>query len=382
MKLISVNPILLISYQPVTTATRFSGGINNLIQPAFLYTATCIFATLTAIVVSETFRTLNIKMKKGLFKKSVDQTLQQWITEMIVSDRRELLKIPENFENLFKNAQARQITIDKLVQNKSSFLGSVSENIISLYYQLGLNVDSRLKLDDHRTHVQCQGIRELCVMEQKDQLQKVYRLTNSAVADVRIEAQSAILQWYGFKGLRFLDLVSSPITEFQQLKLLELLRQLPFSSMPRLSNWLQSKNDTVVCFALKLAEHYKQAQVTWEVEQCLQHKNEAVRVQAVKTLTAIANSSSTARLLTVAYQTERFTNRLNILKELQKIAGNEQRDFLIVQLHQAHDYLKLEAAKVLAKCTEDGMEILEAKSYDQPDPYHDIYLHVKAELAQ
>jgi hypothetical protein len=53
-----------------------------------------------------------------------------------------------------------------------------------------------------------------------------------------------------------------------------------------------------------------------------------------------------------------------------------------VQLHEGHEYLKLAAAKVLAKCTTEGMEILEAKSYDEPIPYNDIYLHVKSELSR
>jgi hypothetical protein len=198
---------------------------------------------------------------------------------------------------------------------------------------------------------------------------------------VRIEAQTALLQWYGFKGLRFLDLVTYPITEFQQLKLLELLRQLPFAGLPKLNRWLKSGNDTVVNFALKLAEHYKQVHVLPESADCLTHKNDAVRLQAVKTL-AVIGDASTARLLTVAYTKEAFTNRLNILKELPKIASDEQRNFLIVQLHEGHEYLKLASAKVLAKCTTEGMEILEATAFIEPAPYQDIYLHIKSEASR
>ncbi len=257
----------------------------------------------------------------------------------------------------------------------------VSNNIIQLYYQLGLNVDSTLKLQNKQTHIQCQGIHELCMMEQKDQYGKIYHLTNSKNNDVRLEAQTAIIQLYGFSGLRFLDVVSYPLTEFQQLKLLEMLRQLPFTGLPNLNKWLKSENHTVINFALKLAQHYKQVQVHDEAAECLFHKNEAVRVQAVKTLVQIANHT-TANLLTDTYNRERFTNRLNILRELPKIATDEQRDFLIVQLHEGHEFLKLAAAKVLAKCTSEGMEILEAKGQEDPTPYRQIYLHVKSERAR
>jgi hypothetical protein len=361
--------------------TGFNNAFEQYVKPVYLYSISLLFVLLTITLVIATFHLLYVKKKKNRFKTSIQQTLEEWITEIIIDDTATGGAISENFQTLLKNSEARQYVIDELVRNKSSFLGSVSTNIIQLYYQLGLNVDSRIKLDDKRAHIQCQGIHELGVMEQKDQLQKVYRFTNSENKDVRIEAQTAILQWYGFKGLRFLDVVTFPITEFQQLKLLELLRPLQFTGFTRLGKWLSSPNDTVVSFALKLSEHYKQVQVQNEAVQCLQHKNEAVRVQAVKTLAKIG-TPDTANLLTAAYKNEKFTNRLNILKELPKVAGDDQRDFLIVQLHDGHEYLKLAAAKVLATCTTDGMEILEAKSYDTPVPYKDIYLHVKSETAR
>lgn len=333
------------------------------------------------MIIGSTYYHLNKKKKSFLFIQSIRSQVEHWITEVISEKTSANLTLPEEFLHLFDKNQARQMMIDELVRNKGSFLGSVSENIIQLYYKLGLNVNSKIKLNNKNSHIICQGINELCVMEQKSEFRKIYRLINSPDYDVRMEAQIAIIQWFGFSGLRFLDVITFPITEFQQLKLLEILRQSHFTGLNKLNKWLLSKNDTVVNFALKLAQHYKQVQVHNEAALCLQHTNEAVRVQAVKTLVQIANPS-TAILLTTAYKKEKFTNRLNILKELQKIAGEGERDFLIVQLHEAHEFLKVASAKVLATCTADGMEILEAKSYDEPQPYLDIYLHIKAEQSK
>lgn len=356
----------------------FESTFATYVKPAYLYLAAYGFITLTLFIVIGIYRLAYLKKKKADFDESVKQKVEQWITEVLLNDSATELVIPDQFITLFKNPRARQTLIAELVREKGSFLGSVSQNLIKLYFHLGLNVDSRIKLDSKEPHIQCQGIHELCVMEQKDQVRKVYRFTNSPDNDVRIEAQTALIQWFGFSGLRFLDVVSVPITEFQQLKLLELLRPLPFTGLPRLAKWLTSENDTVVCFALKLAEHYKQVHVHKESAECLNHKNEAVRVQAVKTLVQIANPS-TAGLLTKAYETERFTNRLNILKELPKVATGDQKQFLMVQLDQENEFLKLESAKVLAKCTTDGLDILEARSSLEPTPFKAIYLHVKSE---
>jgi hypothetical protein len=303
--------------------------------------------------------------------------MEQWITEVMINEPEEII-VPDTFTTLFQSIPVRQMLIEELVRNKGSFLGSASDNIIKIYNQLGLNLESRKKLESKEVHIQCQGIHELCVMEQKDQTTKVYRMTNSRNYDVRVEAQTALIQWYGFKGLRFLDVAAFPITEFQQLKLLELLRPLPFRKLIKLNNWIVSANDTVASFALKLAEHYKQEQVHDDAVTCLYHINESVRVQAVKTLARIGDAS-TAALLTQAYLKEKFTNRLNILRELPKIAGYAEINFLIEQLYEGHEHLKLAAAKVLVSCVPEGLQILEEKANNKSFPYKDIYLHVKAE---
>lgn len=64
------------------------------------------------------------------------------------------------------------------------------------------------------------------MMDQKNLLTKIYRETNSKNEFVRSEAQIAIIYMTGFNGLRFLDVISYPLTLWQQIKLLEQLRLL------------------------------------------------------------------------------------------------------------------------------------------------------------
>ena len=369
--------LLLISKKTILLNASFDRTFETVVCSGNLYRLALLFLLFTALLIIATYYVLYKKKKNYQLNNKVRQQLGTLITELFVYENLADIEIPDTLFAWLKHKDARQMVIDELTQNKSSFVGSMSENLKKLYRVLGLNIDSRIKLDDKRGYIQCQGIHELCVMEQKDQYRKVFELTNSSNYDVRIEAQTAILKWYGFKGLRFLSVATYPISEFQQLKMLELLRPLSFTSLENLDKWLISPNDTVVNFALKLAEHYNQQQVKEEVAACLTHPNETVRIQAVKTL-AVIGDEGTAGLLTMAYKNERFTNRLNILRELPKVAGDEQRDFLIEQLEAGHEYLKLAAAKVLAQCTSDGIEILEAKIADEPIPYHDIYLHVKS----
>ncbi|MDB5190970.1 MAG: repeat protein [Segetibacter sp.] len=347
-----------------------------------IYKIAFALACVTLFIVACTYAYLYKNKKRFFFRKGVTESLETWITQVILGDTLEKLdefKIPDEFERLLFNPTARQVMIEELVRHKKSFSGNLSKNIIRLYYQIGLNVDSINKLDDKRPHIRCQGIHELYMMEQTSELHKLYKYTNSINKDVRAEAQTAVVQWFGFKGLRFLNVISVPLTEFQQIQLLELLRNIPFTGLPDLNKWLGSPNDTVVIFALKLAEHYKQSQVHNNVASCLRHKNEAVRLQAVKTLVKIGGPSITVLLIEI-YPSETLSNRLNILDKLKHVATEKEIDFLIEQLHQPNELLQIAAATALGHSSQQGWELLQLKSFEEPKIYKTIYLHVKALL--
>jgi len=84
--------------------------------------------------------------------------------------------------------------------------------------------------------------------------------------------------------------------------------------------------------------------------------------------------------LTKHYFKEHFTNRQNILDCLLNIASDNEKDFLLHQLDDSNDSLKLSAARVIAKCCSNGFDILKDKANQQPDPYEQIYFHLKTEL--
>jgi HEAT repeat protein len=147
--------------------------------------------------------------------------------------------------------------------------------------------------------------------------------------------------------------------------------------MPKLPKWLSSTNDTVVMFALKLAEVYQQFQVKSKVEECLFHTKEAVRVHAVNTLARIGDETSADRLI-AAYKDEHFTNRLNILNKIHTVATARHIPFLLVEMNNDNDFLKLAAARAIGELGE--LELIAQKAILQPSPYEQIYQHVKAEI--
>jgi HEAT repeat protein len=353
---------------------------SRYIRPRYLWVAIEITSVCIAIVVGTIYSMLYFKKKTYLYKARIRHHLEIWISSMIFGESAEISAVPRKFYRIVKNPIGRQFVTDELVACKKNFTGITAKNIIALYDQLGLKKYSFKKLNSPKWYVKARGIQELYLMDQSDTLTRIYKNTNNRHELVRMEAQIGVLHMTGFDGLRFLDVVSYPITEWQQIKLLEQLRHAKMTEKvgAAIPKWLRSPNNTVVQFALKLADEYQQLGLHDAVVECLQHPDEAVRRQAVKTLVRIANEK-TAYWLAAHFPADTFANRLLILDSLGKIATGEESSFLTDLLNDENNIIKLKAAKALVLSSDAGLAILAEKSKRQPIPYKEIYLHVKSE---
>ena len=309
--------------------------------------------------------------------------MEVWVTQAILDEMEngQYFAIPKKFFRLLKNDLTKQFVIDELIKIRNSVTGVASKNVIALYEALNLKKYSLRKIRKRKWYVKAQGIHELYSMQQMDTLKKIYKDTNSKNEYVRMEAQVGVINMTGFDGLLFLNMATYPITEWQQIKLLDQLKSSEEEGQlaTNIPDWLVSTNDTVVIFSLRLAEVYRQFPVYDSVVKCLSHQNVSVRIQAIKTLVRIANKE-TPHLLTEHYKRETFTNQLAILDALLTIATFEQSWFLIDLLDDESDVIKLKAARALAVCFTDGMKILEEKAKAPYGPYKKILLHIKYEM--
>lgn len=349
------------------------------VKPSHLWFAALIFSILAILLLTLTFLVLFKKKRTHFTEQAVKKSFELLISKAMLSDEDEStenLRIPSKIRRHIKNPIKRRYAIEALVNAKRSLRGVAGENITKLYLQLGFKKDSVKKFKSGTWHIKAEGIHELYMMDQHDMLVQIYKHTNSINEYVRMEAQTAVLHFSGFDGLRFLDVVSTPVSDWQQIKLLEQLKTITPTEMTDINKWLQSSNDTVVIFALKLAEIYQQFQAHDRAVAALSHKNEKVRIQAVKTLAKIADETTVIQL-TEQYYKERFTNKLNILNNLASIASDEDINFLEAELDNSNDFLKIAAANVIAACCSNGIQLLKERATIAPHSYADIYRHIK-----
>lgn len=353
----------------------------ELMSPDNLMRGVEIMTGMIAVVVILIYATLFTKKNAFFYTSRIRNNIEVWISHIILEESLEGLVIPRKFRNLLKNPEARQLAINELVNCKKNFSGTVAENIVKLYLELGLREDSVRKMKNiRRWYLQAKGIQELYLMDQHDMLKRIYKHTNSRNPFVRSEAQTGVIYLTGFDGLRFLDVVSYPISLWHQIKLLEQLKLFGKKEdlSDRIPNWLKSDNDTVVIFALQLAAEYQQFSIRDHVAGCMMHPNKEVRTQAIRTLVRLADEN-TPRLLAGYFHKEHFDNQALILDAFASLATDEQEDFLVRLLDASDNIIRLKAAKVLVQNCANGRAILERRSEKDPEPFERILRHINSD---
>ena len=324
-----------------------------------------------------------------LVRRRQDRRLEEWRTKLMDTLQDTIyFEAPENAPavipvnpittRLLRRPAFRQLLIDELVQGRKGLAGASATNLVTLFRQLGLNAISAEKLKSRKWHLKARGIQELAAMDQRQYLTSIYRLTNANNELVRMEAQSAIVQLYGFEGLRFLDIIDRPISEWQQIKLLRLLSRMPGALPAKAAGWLSSANDSVRIFTLKLIAEQHHQQLHAQVVACLDHPNTQVKLQAIRCLKDIS-TDGTADTLTSAYESHPLPCKLAILETLGQVGADMHDLFLLEQLAHPDNGLKLAAAKALANTGEKGIIQLETFPMASTYPWDQIIQQAKTE---
>jgi hypothetical protein len=193
-----------------------------------------------------------------------------------------------------------------------------------------------------------------------------------------MEAQSAIVQLYGFEGLRFLDIIDTPLSEWQQITLLRLLARTPGIQPEKIANWLGSRNDSVRIFALKLVAEHHLHQLHDQVTPCLHHPHPHVRMQTVRCLKEIYTDTTSDAIIQI-YAAQNIPCRLAILDVLGAIGAPDNGLFLAQQLAEADDLLKLGAARALIQMGDLGQKHLNDFPLSGEYPWNEIFQQAKTE---
>lgn len=372
-------PVLLSS-----TFYRFIKYLHdNLFAEHFLLNIIYLFCSLIFVLIAFILLYLLIQSLRAKRKSSLQNELSHFIGEIAIAETQEELNVVFNqpgiqklLAQFNKNNFDRNLLIAELAETCKKFRGSTMDNIHWLYNKLGLQAEVTDNLNSPKWHTKAKAIQQMAYLQQQNNIKDIFPFANHENTLLRMEAQIAIVKLTGFEGLQFLNEVSYPISEWQQLRLIQELSGHKIGEFENLHQWLASENDTVIHFSLRLVEIYRLYQYYDEVIKCLSHSSAAICKRAIETLGHISNEN-TAELLIKDFLNYNNSSQLKILKILEANGNENQVPFLIAQLEHPDDSFKMAAANAISTIRGSGTESIEELIDELSFPWNVILPQIK-----
>jgi len=251
---------------------------------SFIFLLIIIFLILYIKILRTNIRTQK-KIKRVLKKKFETELIIYLYSEEEgdgISPEQEAIlnKLKKYLNNPFE----RKIMVSTFLKLRNEISGETVELIFKLYNQLGLSDFAIAKLKSKKWNIVVEGIRELTLFQILEAHTAIDSLKNHPRKEVQKEILLYLLNIFNFKGLAFLDTLTTPLSEWDQIELMEVLHRFDAQDIPDIRPWLKSSNDSVVIFTLKLAKTYIQMEAEQELMDLLQHQNVTIRVKAIEYL--------------------------------------------------------------------------------------------------
>lgn len=240
----------------------------------------------------------------------------------------------------------RGIAVSILLKLMEEITGDIAESIQRLYIQAGFLEATLNNIKSNKWHIVAKGIRELTLFEVKEVHDAVLTQKNHPKKEVRKEVQLYEVNLFNFKGLEYLNELKEPLSEWDQIQLLEILQRFENQEIPSIVPWLKSSNNSVVIFALKLAKIYNQFETSNVLIELLSHENEKIRVQTITVLDHLYVSEA-KNILKKSFNKRTITEQIAFFKMLENLCDSDDESFLIEHVQHADFEIKLGALKLL-----------------------------------
>ncbi|MFP4289085.1 MAG: HEAT repeat domain-containing protein [Bacteroidales bacterium] len=305
--------------------------------------------------------------------------------------------------NLHKSLN-REILTDELRELHSNLHGTSAVKLRDLYFNLGLHKDSLKRVHSKKWYNMSKGLKELAQMDVKDANDYISKFVDHKNPILRSEAQVAMVKLSEDDPLGFLNNLNSELSYWEQVNIFDTLNfhQINIESF---EPWLESDNDSVVIFALRMIGLFKQVNSASAVREFLMNENDRVRLQAVTTLgelelpdyipdMKILYEKETQKLYSIL-QEKRESPEDRDIKTLDDILPRKIRYEIIVALSNlatsqdleflkdvATDYenafrLRIKALEVILSIKPEGEQMLEAMQQDADELLETMIINVK-----
>lgn len=330
---------------------NYYNGEPLIIQLVWLVACMLFFTTLIFIIYLKILRVKLRKNEKLTTKLSKEYELLL-ITYLyaesnedgeISSEQKDVIdKLKESISNKFK----REIVVSSFLKLTNEITGEMAESIYNLYANTKLKKYALAKLSSRKWHVIAGGIRELTLFNVKEAHDKVIKHVNHSKKEIRKEVQLYLVNLFNFEGLSFLNDLKTPLSEWDQIQLLEELQKSEDQQIPDITAWLNSTNDYVVIFALKLAKIYNQFGMKEVLIDLINHESEKVRLELLPVLSYLHVLES-KEILKNNFNSRTKDEKIAFFQLLEELGSPEDEPFILKHIHNSNFEIKFSALKIL-----------------------------------
>ncbi len=182
---------------------------------------------------------------------------------------------------LLKDDFNRKVISEVLLDLRKDVSGDTQKRLFKLYQDLGLHTDDFGRLKSWRWQIVSKAILNLTQMQVAEAYSFTTKFINDKRDTIRKQAEIAIVTLKPEGVNYFLDTTKFKISEWQQLKLMDVLRMDDDYQPPRFKAWLTSTNRHVVLFALRLIKFYNQNDADASLIELVKHKNNQIKEAAI-----------------------------------------------------------------------------------------------------
>lgn len=240
----------------------------------------------------------------------------------------------------------RKIIISILYNLMNEVSGEMSESIKTLYYETHLIDYALARLNNKYWYVKAKGIGELTRFTIEEAYTDIVKFIEHPKREVRKETQLYLVNLFRFEGLSFLNTLKTPLSEWDQVQLLEVLQKFDDQQICDIKPWLKSTNDTVVLFALKLAQIYNQFEVKDTLMDLLSHKSKRIRIYVIEVLTHLYGIEAKDKLK-ANFNDLSIEEQISFFGLLEKLVIPSDEPFIEKHLFHKNFEIQLLALKIL-----------------------------------
>ncbi|WP_426095036.1 hypothetical protein [Flavobacterium sp. DSR2-3-3] len=255
----------------------------------------------------------------------------------------------------------RKILIAVLLKLKNEVSGEIAESIQKLYFHTGLVNFALSRLKHKKWYVIAKGIRELKQFHVKEAHDEVIVHINHPRKEVRKEMQLYMVNLFYFEGLDFLDILETQLSEWDQIQLLEVLQRMENQNISNIKSWLNSDNDSVIIFALKLAKIYNQFEAKDELIILLYHINKKIRLEAIHVLSYL-NALEAKEILKNNIEERSPEEQIAFFKMMEDLYEQTDESFVVKYIHHEIFEIKVSTLKILKVLNRERFNLLKFES--------------------